>query len=94
MRATALAPQVCEQRGAEVEGLVADGGHHRRELPDTANLARSASLVVGLVAQLPQGSGQLPQGSAQPPFRHASRPLRRRPHRSQQSPQLRGQLPS
>ena len=37
---------------------------------DTANLARSASLVVGLVAQLPQGSGQLPQGSAQPPFRH------------------------
>ena len=91
MRATALAPQVCEQRGAEFEGRVAVADTIDANCSDTANLARSASLVVGLVAQLPQGSGQLPQGSAQPPFRHVRYGAVRTDRSSRRH---RGQLPS
>ena len=74
MRATALAPQVCEQRGAEVEGLVADGGHHRRELLGHCELgALGVALRGARGAAAPGQRAAAPlQGSAQPPFRHVA----------------------
>ena len=91
MRATALAPQICEQRGAEVEGLVADGGHHRRELLGHCELG-----ALGVARRGARGAAAPGQRAAAPGQRAAalpSRPPRRRPHRSQQSPPSRGQLP-
>ena len=71
MRATALAPQVCEQRGAEVEGLVADGGHHRRELPEHCELG-----ALGVARRGARGAAAPGQRAAAPGQRAAALPSR------------------
>ena len=71
MRATALAPQVCEQRGAEVVGLVADGGHHRRELLGHCELG-----ALGVARRGARGAAAPGQRAAAPGQRAAALPSR------------------
>ena len=68
MRATALAPQVCEQRGAEFEGRVADGGHHRRELLGHCELgALGVARRWGSWRSCPRAAGSCPRAARSRP---------------------------